>query len=114
MAAAPKLNLGMMPCPCCHEPVALKKSATGKLSYQCQDADCEATGFADQSAASAKKWLGAVQPRKGAEQPAPAPVQAITKPIQRAPAAPAKVPTTQTPSAPPKVAPRPAFDLGAL
>ncbi len=71
MAAAPKENLGKIPCPCCAQPVALKRSATGKLSYACQEADCEATGFADQSSAAARKWMAALpQKAQGAPEPA--------------------------------------------
>ena len=101
MAAAPKINLGKIPCPCCGEPVALKQSATGKLSYQCQEADCEATGFADQSAAAAKKWMAAL-PQKA--QPAPEPAR------QAAPApkpAPNAEPAKKTP-------PKSAFDFLGL
>ncbi len=93
MAAAPKENLGKMPCPCCGDPVALRKSATGKLSYACQDADCESTGFADQSSGAARKWLAALI--------GPA---SITKPIQTPPE-PTK-PAEPVPA--PKPAPKPA------
>lgn len=106
MAAAPKENLGKIPCPCCGDPVALKKSATGKLSYQCQDADCESTGFADVSSGAARKWLAALSPATKQE-PKPEPIK--TPPAPAKPPAPVPVPPT-----PQKTAPRPAFDLGAL
>jgi hypothetical protein len=67
------------------------------LSYACQEADCEATGFADQHSAAARKWLSQL-PAKPAD-PAPA-----AKPAQ----APKK---DDTPT--PKPA-RPAFSLGGL
>lgn len=77
MAAAPKENLGKMPCPCCSQPVALKKSATGKLSYQCQEADCEAIGYAEPHSSVARKWIAAVgtrqQPPKAPAEPNPVP-----------------------------------------
>jgi ssDNA-binding Zn-finger/Zn-ribbon topoisomerase 1 len=101
MAAAPKENMGKMPCPCCGDPVALKKSATGKLSYQCQDAECESTGFADQHSGAARKWLAALTPAK--QEPTkttPAPVKA-----------PNPVPVVPPPK---KTAPAGAFDLLGL
>ncbi|MGZ3319671.1 MAG: hypothetical protein ACXU9C_01680 [Xanthobacteraceae bacterium] len=64
MVAAAKVNHGKMPCPDCGEPVALKEStATGTLSWDCQDADCEATGFAKKHTAAARRWLSKVQKR---------------------------------------------------
>ena len=104
MAAAPKENLGKIPCPCCGDPVALRKSATGKLSYACQDADCESTGFADQSSGAARKWLAALTA-------APA---VITKPIAAPPVAPQPVGPAPVVEPAPKKAPRPAFDLAGL
>lgn len=89
MAAAPKENLGKMPCPNCGDSVALKKSVTGKLSYACQDADCESTGFADQSSGAARKWLAAViKPAQAAPEAAkPAnPVPAVKPAPKTAPA----------------------------
>lgn len=106
MAAAPKENLGKIPCPCCGDPVALKKSATGKLSYQCQDAACESTGFADVSSGAARKWLAALSPADK-----PAAKQEPTKPTPAPVKAPVPVPVVP---AAPKAPPRPAFDLGAL
>lgn len=101
MAAAPKENLGKIPCPCCGDPVALKKSATGKLSYACQDAGCESTGFADQSSGAARKWLASL----------------ITKPVpdgaKPTPAAPKGAPARVEPP-PPKAAQKPAFSIEGL
>jgi hypothetical protein len=97
MVAAAKTNLGKIACPCCHQPVALKKSATGKLSYNCQEADCEATGFADQHTAAARKWMAALPSRPADQAPAPTP-------------APKK---QDTPPPPPKPA-RAAFSLEGL
>lgn len=106
MAAAPKENLGKIPCPCCGDPVALKKSATGKLSYQCQDADCESTGFADQHSGAARKWLAALSP---VAKPAAKPEPIKTTPAPAKPPAPVPV----VPAAP-QTPPRSAFDLGSL
>lgn len=90
MAAAPKQNLGKIPCPCCRQPVALKKSATGKLSFQCQEADCEATGFADQHTAAARKWIAALGEcqQTASEPPKPTPAQPPKAPASSAPPAP--------------------------
>jgi ssDNA-binding Zn-finger/Zn-ribbon topoisomerase 1 len=98
MAAAPKKNLGKIACPCCGEPVALKESATGKLSYACQEAECEVTGFADKHSAAARKWLAKLPARPADAAPAPA-------------AKPAAKPAVTPP--PPKPAAS-AFDLARL
>lgn len=67
MVAAAKVNHGKMPCPVCKQPVALKEStATGTLSFDCQEADCEATGFAKKHTAAARRWLASV-PRRSQE-----------------------------------------------
>lgn len=108
MAAAPKTNLGKIPCPVCGDAVALKKSATGKLSYACQHADCEATGFADQSSGAARKWLAKL-PAATPTPPAPTPAPIKTTPAAKTPTAPAP-----TPAAPPPKPPRPAFSLDGL
>jgi ssDNA-binding Zn-finger/Zn-ribbon topoisomerase 1 len=57
MSATPRQNLGKIPCPSCGDGVALYKTATGKLSYTCQNPDCECTGYASAHTGSAKKWL---------------------------------------------------------
>ena len=118
MAAAPKDNLGRFPCPCCGEPVALKRSATMKLSYVCDDADCEMSGYANPNTGAARKWLGQVVKRGACADPAPVasrpaakPDANPAKPAQEAPKAADPVPTTNPPN---KTPPRPAFDLGAL
>lgn len=96
--ATAKQNLGKMPCPHCGDPVAVFKSSTGKLSYKCQDADCEASCFAEAHSGVARKWL-ALLPKREPE------------------AAPATVPeAAPAPDAPPqKKAPKAAgFTLGGL
>lgn len=75
MVAAAAKNLGKIPCPCCREPVALKQTATGILKYECQDADCEASGFARPHTARARAWLELVG-NKAAAAPTPAPTPA--------------------------------------
>ncbi|NIA56188.1 hypothetical protein HAV22_21380 [Massilia sp. TW-1] len=95
MVAAAKINHGKMACPACGEPVALKEStATGTLSWDCQDADCEATGFAKKHTAAARKWLASVP--------------------KRTPAATQPAGAGEQPSAPPKPAPKPGFSFGGL
>lgn len=89
MVAAPKTNLGKMPCPDCGQPVAVKQAASGTLSYACQEADCEATGFAQAHTAAARRWQAALgtrqapptEPPKPAAAPAP---KAETKPAPKA------------------------------
>jgi len=78
MAAKPKQNLGKMPCPDCRQPVAVMKADSGTLSYKCQEADCEATGFAQAHTAAARRWLDALGTRQApaAEPPKPAAPQA--------------------------------------
>lgn len=79
MAAKPKKNLGKMPCPDCRQPVAVMQADSGTLSYKCQEADCEATGFAQAHTKAAARWLAALgtrqapaaEPAKPAAQPAP-------------------------------------------
>lgn len=110
MVAAAKKNLGKMPCPHCAGPVAVMEAGTGTLSYKCQEADCEATGFAAAHTAAARKWR-AVLP---AAAPAAAPVAAIAKPIKQAPVTAPKVPAVEVPPVPAKTPPRTAFSLGAL
>ena len=100
MVAAAKTNLGKIPCPCCGDPVALKRSATGKLSYACQDAECESTGFADQHSGAARKGLAKLPSQ-------PAPLQVPEKPAsapKSTPAAPNQEKAPDTPP-PPKKAP---------
>jgi hypothetical protein len=59
MVAAAKKNMGKIPCPDCKQPVALMQAEkTGTLSYKCQEADCECTGFAQYHTAAARRWLG--------------------------------------------------------
>jgi ssDNA-binding Zn-finger/Zn-ribbon topoisomerase 1 len=106
MAAAPKENLGKMPCPACGEPVALKKSATGKLSYACQDAECESTGYADQHTGAARKWLAALTVKAAATgHPLPLVLPAPT---------PTPSPTPAPVPAPEPKPQRKAFELGDL
>ncbi len=111
MVAAAKTNLGKIPCPCCGDPVALKRSATGKLSYACQDAECESTGFADQHSGAARKWLAKLPV-------VPAPIIPPTMAAQNKPAsAPKPPPATPKPEKapdappPPKKAPASPFNL---
>lgn len=98
MVAAAATNLGKIPCPCCKEPVALKRTASGILKYDCQEADCEASGFARAHTARARAWLDQV----GTKAAAPAPA---------APATPAALPVPPKPAAKPA---RSAFDMGSL
>jgi hypothetical protein len=88
--ATAKKNLGKMPCPCCGDPVAVHQAETGTLSFKCQDATCETSGFAAAHTGAAKKWLSLLP--KTASEPAPA-------------AAP--TPPKKTPS-------KAGFDMGAL
>lgn len=97
MATRPKNNLGKMPCPECGEPVAVRESReTGTLSFQCQDADCEASGYAQAHTGVYRRWKAKITPPKGATQaapqePAPAPApepKAPPKPAKQAPPAP--------------------------
>jgi hypothetical protein len=95
MVTAKKENLGRMPCPCCGEPVAVKKAImTGTLSYQCQDADCEATGYAPAHTAAARKWLANIVTR-GAPQPAPISTVPAPGPATNEPKPPAAKPARQ-------------------
>ena len=110
MVAAAKTNLGKMPCPHCTGPVAVMEAATGTLSYRCQEADCEATGFAAAHTAAARKWRTALPARTVPV----VPIEAIAKPIKTTPAAIAKAPAVPVVQTAPKVAPRSAFSLGAL
>lgn len=90
MVAAAAKNLGKIPCPCCAEPVALKQTASGILKYECQDADCEASGFARPHTARARAWLELVGQKAAAPSPA-APSPAPT-PAPAPPPAPVKKP----------------------
>lgn len=92
MAAAPKANLGKMPCPDCKQPVALMKAATGTLSYKCQEADCEATGFAQAHTAAARRWLAALPKAPAAATTEPAPKPAPKAPAKEAEPAPQQPP----------------------
>jgi len=104
MATRPKDNLGKMACPCCGEPVSVKKSReTGTLTYACQDADCEATGYASAHTAAARRWLANITPPKGATQAPPKEPEPAPKP-QAAPGA-AKKPATKVEAKPPKQTP---------
>lgn len=110
MAAAPKKNLGKIPCPDCKQPVALKQAASGKLSFACQEADCECTGYADQHSGAARKWMAALAT------PAPAtghPLPLVIEPAKPAPPrkpAPGPTPAPVPPTPPAKGG----FDLGSL
>lgn len=113
MVAAPKKNLGKMPCPDCRQPVAVMQAASGTLSYKCQEADCEATGFAQAHTAAARRWqtaLGTRQaPASEPPKPAAAPVpKADAKPV---PKADAKPPQNPEPNKPPT---KGGFSLGDL
>ncbi|OEZ93486.1 hypothetical protein JAB8_06020 [Janthinobacterium sp. HH106] len=55
--ATAKKNLGKMPCPDCGDPVAVMQSEPGTLSYKCQHADCESSGFAQAHTGAARRWL---------------------------------------------------------
>jgi hypothetical protein len=116
MAAAPKENLGKIPCPCCDEPVALKRSATMKLSFVCDDADCEMSGYANPNTGAARKWLGQVVKRAACADPAPAASRPAPKPEAAKPAqdAPKAREPEQPPKQPEKTPQRPGFDLGDL
>lgn len=92
MVTAKKENLGKMPCPCCGEPVAVKKAMTGTLSYQCQDADCETSGYAGAHTAAARKWLAKIGTRAAAP---PAPISAPPASTEPEPIKPAAKPARQ-------------------
>lgn len=82
MVAAAAKNLGKIPCPCCTEPVALKQTASGILKWECQDAECEASGFARPHTAAARKLLEKVGTKSAPAEPAPKPVPAAPKPAK--------------------------------
>lgn len=103
MAAAPKKNLGKMPCPDCKQPVALKQAVSGKLSFACQEADCECTGFADQHSGAARKWMAALA--------TPAPATGHPLPLVPATAKPRQLTPAPAPDTPPK---KGGFDIGSL
>lgn len=105
MAAAPKKNLGKMPCPDCRQPVAVMQAESGTLSYKCQEADCEATGFAQAHTAAARRWQAALGTRQA---PAPAPAKPADTP---APKADAKQPPKADAKEPPR---KGGFSLGDL
>lgn len=92
--AAAKKNLGKMPCPHCGDPVAVMQAETGTLSYKCQDADCESSGFAAGHTGAARKWLAST-----------------ARPAAKAPAAPVVDTAITTPE---KKAEKPAFSMGNL
>ncbi|OFJ47592.1 hypothetical protein BA896_023320 [Janthinobacterium lividum] len=85
--ATAKQNLGKMPCPHCGDPVAVFKSSTGKLSYKCQDADCEASCFAEAHSGVARKWLALLPSRVPEAVPVPEVPPAATLPSKPAPKA---------------------------
>jgi hypothetical protein len=114
MAAAPKENLGKMPCPCCGQPVALKRSATQKLSFVCDDADCEQSGYANPHTGAARKWLSLVTKRASGGDPLPLVMQPEPKPAKTAQEAPKQVDMDAHTPAPKKTAPRSPFDLASL
>ena len=66
--ATAKKNLGKMPCPGCGDPTAVFQAKTGTLSYKCQHADCESSGYAAKHTGAAKKWLSQL-PAQPIEQP---------------------------------------------
>jgi hypothetical protein len=108
MVAAPKKNLGKMPCPDCRQPVAVMEAASGTLSYKCQEADCEATGFAQAHTAAARRWLAALGTGKA---PAGAPPKPAAAPAPKADAKqPPKADAKKNDEPPPKGG----FSLGDL
>ena len=115
MAAAPRENLGRFPCPNCREPVALKRSATLKLSFVCDDADCEISGYANPNTGAARAWLAKVSKKSAGSDPLPLVVpQPAPKPIKPAPV-PQTTPAPVQPQAEAtKTAPRPVFGLADL
>jgi ribosomal protein L37AE/L43A len=76
MVAAAAKNLGKIKCPCCGEPTALKQTASGILKWECQDAGCEASGFARPHTAAARKLLEQIGTKPAPATPEPAPVPA--------------------------------------
>jgi len=85
--AAAKKNLGKMPCPHCGDPVAVMQAETGTLSYKCQDADCESSGFAPGHTGAARKWLAALGKPGATAQTAPVVAPVIAEPEKKAPRA---------------------------
>lgn len=85
--ATAKQNLGKMPCPHCGDPVAVFKSSTGKLSYKCQDADCEASCFAEAHSGVARKWLALLPNRTPEAAPMPAAAPEVIVPQKTPPKA---------------------------
>lgn len=106
MVAAAAKNLGKIKCPCCGEQTALKQTASGILKWECQDADCEATGFARPHTAAARKLLEIVGTKPAPAMPAPAAIPA-PKP---APAA-KKPDPDPAPNPPPARKPAQPFDI---
>lgn len=104
MATAPKQNLGKMPCPDCGGAVAVHRSAPGTLSYKCQEAECESSGFAAAHTGAAKKWLAKLGQGAAAVPP-------VVKPAARVPAVP---PVVKVPPAGAAVPPRAGFSMGGL
>jgi hypothetical protein len=109
MAAAPKTNLGKMPCPekGCDDHVAVMQAANGNLSYKCQNADCESTGYALAHTGAARRWLAnLVKPKSALGNLPKAPAQ---KPVEKPVA-----PIPPTPEKPPKAPAAGGFDLTKL
>lgn len=75
MVAAAAKNLGKIKCPCCGEPTALKQTTSGILKWECQDAGCEASGFARPHTAAARKLLEQVGPKQAPATPEPKPAR---------------------------------------
>lgn len=104
--ATVKTNLGKIPCPACGDAVAIYRSGTGKLSYNCQHPDCESTGYAAEHTGAAKKWLSLL-PKKSPEQAQKPEQKTVPKEI------PKQVPK-EIPREVPKAQVNPAFSLGGL
>jgi ssDNA-binding Zn-finger/Zn-ribbon topoisomerase 1 len=77
--AKPKKNLGKMPCPGCGDAVAVMQSETGMLSYKCQNAECETSGFAPAHTGAAKKWRAALPKNETVTASVPIPESKPTK-----------------------------------
>jgi septal ring-binding cell division protein DamX len=95
MVAAAAKNLGKIKCPCCGEPVALKQTVSGILKWDCQDAECEANGFARPHTAAARKLLELVSPKPAPAAAAPAAPAPTAKPAPASAVKPAPTPAAK-------------------
>jgi hypothetical protein len=85
--AIAKTNLGKIPCPACGDAVAIYQSGTGKLSYTCQHAECESTGYAAEHTGAAKKWISLLPKKPLSQAPKAVASKAAEPAVKTAPKA---------------------------